>query len=369
MSRIILIIFIDSRRVLCEHGPEVERELNEVGMVNGNPSDHTVQLNVACQLQKWRQDAFVSLLRELIPVALGDSVVYLRAVYIVEDNALENTVNTIIRDIAKSTKTYEAGPNPVGAVAVPVEDTDGLGCYIVFTKKELNQLTSRNHHPLNLVSSILEELLHVRVYARTWQIRGRLWPIASDLTWKEDLFLLCTRFHDEYIVGRTKAALISTTPLGYHQGQMTTFTVFYPDSLAPILRRARNALTQLISTAVAENAPVNTSWITLQAIVYRGIFEPLARDAAFRDGNIEKSPIEFTATETTFYRNTVETYWLAIHRELDRSFTSDLTEIDIALDRMIDVLESFLAYIGITFQLQPDDFVEIRIDPTMFPVL
>jgi hypothetical protein len=106
--------------------------------------------------------------------------------------------------------------------------------------------------------------------------------------------------------------------------------------------------------AAAGITPTEQAWPALQTIVYRGIFEPLARDAAFRDGNTDESPVKHNASDNRFYREIIKPYWLAIYKELDRSFSSDLVESDRALDRIVEVLEGFLARIGVTFRPQAD---------------
>jgi hypothetical protein len=334
-----------------------------------NQIGQTIKLNISCALKRGQQDAFAALLNELVSITIGADVSYLRAVYIVADGSVEETANMIIRDVAGSSRRYTAGPNPASAIAVPVGTTDGFGCYIVLAKHELHSLTSVQRHPHNLTSSLLEELLHVRVYTHAWRRRGTIAPPITDRSWRDDLFVLCTLFHDEYIVGRTKSALMSTTPLVDNGDKMSTCSIFYPYSLAPILQQAHDTLAELVTKAAAGTTPTEQAWSALQAFVYRDIFEPLARDAAFRDGNTDESPIKHNASENRFYREIIKPFWLAIYKELDRSFSSDLVESDVALDLIGDVLESFLARIGVTFRQQIDGSWWVWFDESAFPVL
>lgn len=50
--------------------------------------------------------------------------------------------------------------------------------------------------PVGVVSALLEELLHVRVYVAAWQQRGWFDPPHLDARGR-DVFVLCSNVHDE----------------------------------------------------------------------------------------------------------------------------------------------------------------------------
>ncbi len=107
------------------------------------------------------------------------------------------------------------------------------------------------------------------------------------------------------------------------------------------------------------------AWPKLLQVVYREIFEPLAREAAFQaaiptDADIPHPPRD--ASESWFYRQGVAPYWDQVRIQLERSFNKNLEKEDTALNNMVDILEAFLREMGVTCYktLSGDSYILFR---------
>jgi hypothetical protein len=88
-------------------------------------------------------------------------------------------------------------------------------------------------------------------------------------------------------------------------------------------------------------------------VVYRKIFEPLARNEAFQAVIPPSEDVPLPpqgASESLFFQQRVEPYWEKIKIQLERSFNNDLEEQDAALNNMVGILENFLKEVGVTYR-------------------
>lgn len=82
-------------------------------------------------------------------------------------------------------------------------------------------------------------------------------------------------------------------------------------------------------------------------VSYRGVFEPLARDAAFRAGNPADAPDRPPGPERSrFYEERVAPFWNRARALLDLSHRTDLLAMDDAIDGLAGVLWEFLVELG-----------------------
>src|SRR5260370_36351209 len=121
-----------------------------------------------CQISEQKCMLCAQLLIDLFPFASLPDVRYLQRVIFCDDDAMEQTVNDVISEQRNIPGLYVAGSTVARAVAIPLEFDDGLRCCIVLSKSEVELLESEHSHPQQLVSSLLEELLHVRIYSTAW---------------------------------------------------------------------------------------------------------------------------------------------------------------------------------------------------------
>ncbi|MDQ3779312.1 MAG: hypothetical protein M3354_02015, partial [Chloroflexota bacterium] len=99
------------------------------------------------------------------------------------------------------------GPVP-RAMVIPAARDGGLRCVILLSADLAESMTA-DTRPDELVSSLLEELLHVQVYATRW-LQGGFTEGQATSARERDLRILSDRIHDEYFTCRRKGALSAT---------------------------------------------------------------------------------------------------------------------------------------------------------------
>jgi len=302
-------------------------------------SNHSNKICIddSCEISPERVEVFTALIRKLSLASLPTSAEHLKGLLVVPDTDLERTVNAIAE--GKRPAPYRAGTTLPPAIAVAVEDDSGLSCFIVITESLLQSIDPE-HYTVDTVSTLLEELLHVRLYIGTWQRRGCLMSRKTESPCAQDLFVMCSNFHDEYVVARWKAPIFASLGLEIRYGLR----------LAPILDQAAQNLARIVIMASSGVFPIQDAWGKVIRSVHRDLFDPLARDAGFRAGNPESSQDEDGASESWFYRDHIASYWQQVQVELERSFDSGLTETESALDEIVKTVEEFLRFIGVTYR-------------------
>ncbi|HEU5382244.1 MAG TPA: hypothetical protein VFV38_43070 [Ktedonobacteraceae bacterium] len=309
---------------------------------------NSLPIIVTCQVEQTKLDAFASLVREVLPLASIPDLTYLKGVLIVPGEMREQIVNQLIRDLGNSERTYSAG-SLSHACAVPIEVDSALLCLVLLEESLLQQIDPAHYRSSELVSTLLEEFLHVRLYSMTWQRRGYLYPQHLEPSYKKDLFSICSGFYDEYVVNRWKASIFSSQALFEQDGQLTSGYIQYGLPLAPTLDKAATDLSNTVHDAASGKLPIAEAWTKLLQNVYREVFDPLARDAAFQSGNPPEAPKPLQGPlESWYYRQHIMPYWEQVKVQLERSFEDNLAETDMALDEMVKILENFLLHIGVS---------------------
>jgi hypothetical protein len=59
------------------------------------------------------------------------------------------------------------------------DDGKVLICLIFLSESLVLEINPKHYHSADLISTLLEELCHVRHYSITWQQRGLWWPALS----------------------------------------------------------------------------------------------------------------------------------------------------------------------------------------------
>jgi len=310
-------------------------------------SNISINITVYCDIDMEKLSLLKELLNELVPVTIRHT--YLKQIFIVADDALVDTVNAIIEARADYKRPYVAGEFAPSGVAVPIQNNDQFECYIVITESEVQIIKPPLNHPAKLVSTLLEELLHTQVYATVWEARGYIDPRIETSSIFDDLFVQASRFHDEYFVNRSKAYIAYNTYIFDVPGGYSNMCLEYGVPLNSIIKESISKLVQLRTDVTKGNITREQTWYDLIEIIYRYIFEPLARDAAYRESNPEVRVNNDDLIENLFYREYIEPYWKRIKIELERSYDSDLSEMSLALDEIVRNLQEFLINIGVTF--------------------
>jgi hypothetical protein len=300
----------------------------------------SINLHIECQVTPEKLAVFVKLLEEFLPEASIPNIEHLRGIYVVPDAAKDAVVNEFQGNKPGS---YVAG-DMSNACAVPVEKDASLQCYIIFGESFVQKINPEQPYAAEIVLTVLEEMLHVRLYSTLWERRGYLYP-PSDLSCTTDLLKMCSNFRDEYIVNRWKYGYFVS------QAEKTGTPISVSDfPLIDRLNQAEGKLSGIVFAAASAQMSIGDAWVSLLRCVYRDIFELLARYAALLAA-IGPERIEnlIDLSKSQFYQHSVAPYWQQIQKELERSYTSDLTEAHDALENIVMVMKAFLASIGVTY--------------------
>lgn len=331
---------------------------------------------------------FQAIVLELLGLAVGArEIQHLTGLLVVPDSAIERTVNALIRKyMGKERGAYRRRPGDLGGgVAVPLEQSGKLSCYVIIGANLLANVTEEHNHAFPLVSRVLEEFLHVRLYAMVWESAGGLGLLAKPSGCLSELRSLCHMAHDEYIVPRWKAGVLGSIPLVEVDGVLCTTSLYHPHSLAEEMEQAKLRLVKIVSRAARGYVSVEESFTQLMQCLYRDIFEHLVRDAGLRAGNrdalagqevangVSDTPTPANAPrqnadESAFYREYVATVWAQLRREIEHSYETDFGGHKATLSTMVAIVRRFLETVGVTLTEQPDGECFVVFDTRTSPL-
>ncbi|MDZ4859300.1 MAG: hypothetical protein SGI88_09955 [Candidatus Hydrogenedentes bacterium] len=304
--------------------------------------------------------AFKTLLGELCGLV---KLQRLTKIIVVPDHQVAETVNALLELATTRANPYAPGSYAAQAITIPLELYGELFCFIVIAESIVQGLSVARYHTSDAVSAVLEEFLHVWHYSEIWDRRGYIQPSrdGTDLC-TADLFVLSSKMHDEYVVGRIKSEILATVPLVDNADDATTVRIMYGDKVDIRLENAFGGLYRTISNASLGAISKSDTWNQLTNIMYRDILEPLGRDSACRYGNEEVPRTETIALQSPFFSQIFSEYWNGIRVQLERTIDTGLRETEPALDEIVTILRSFLAKIGITFQKTVDGICWVNVD-------
>src|SRR5260370_21785647 len=145
-----------------------------------NSSSHCeVQFEDRYQIPKQKLEIFYKLFGELLPIASIPDITHLQRVIFVANGDMESAVNEILREQKEDAGIYVMGSHVPEATAVPLEIDNSLNCMIIINANQVHLLDPKHYHPFQLVSSLLEELFHVRIYSTAGKHRGYIYPPLS----------------------------------------------------------------------------------------------------------------------------------------------------------------------------------------------
>jgi hypothetical protein len=295
----------------------------------------------------------MALLRELICLLEESSLASLRRIVIVEDQRVASTVNAIIKTVEPSVSYAPRDVDAANAVTVPVENGKDLACLIVLGKALLDSLDLEHGHPAETVSALLEELLHVWVYTSAWQRRGYVQHRGKGLDPCEaDVLTIASQMCDEYVVIRRKTHLAATQPLFELEPgkRLGAGVLSYGGDAVSAIELGIGQAEDIVLEAACGARAASDAWRDVTRALYRGIFEPLSRDAAYRDGALEGPPLDQRLQSVEFYRDVLADPWNRMHEGLRRVFDSNLSESEVILDQIVSCLRAFLKIIGVTYR-------------------
>ncbi|MFL5624277.1 MAG: hypothetical protein ACJ788_01615 [Ktedonobacteraceae bacterium] len=256
----------------------------------------------------------------------------LKEVCIIADNVLALKIQSL------TGKPYRSGPHYPEGVTVVVEKGNTFSNIILIRQAFF---TSDETGILEQISILLEELYHCWLYHQTWQRRGSINLRSADL-YTNELFRICGQIHDEYAVARLKNIFLGGhLTLRDEQGQSIPLFIEYGSSLSALFDQIPH---QLRTRDILQIAPLIRKSAMLP-IVYRFIFEPLARHAGFLTPIPPDYPLQWSDNspeENVFYREMIAPYWVQIKSSLEVSFDSQFNETEKALDAICKTVDACL---------------------------
>lgn len=324
--------------------PALNKRNSEMSLdSSGNEIHIAVEFADECSLET--KELFLNLLNEIL-VYVGAGGEFLAGIWIVADNDLPAKVQELTDQFGISGQFIPRKIAPRG-IALPLQVDDSLVCYIVIQSSLVRSIEGPGqYHPFDLVSTLLEELLHVHLFGSRWRKNGSLGQ-ENQPPCRDELLVLCSNFHDECAVSALKTALLATRELTDHDGGLTPAQVMYGSSISALIDNAYHNLSQLVVRAAMGITPVAEAYNDVIAEIYRGIFEPLARDAGFRLGNSDAPHPNSNAAESRFFREHVEPFWEQIHETLLKSVHNEFVQTDSIVSQLADAVDSFLRHIGV----------------------
>jgi hypothetical protein len=174
--------------------------------------------------------------------------------------------------------------------------------------------------------------------------------MPEEKTIRTDLFIIASRLHDEHLTSRIKSPIIK----GIYNGEL-----LYRGDVNRLLNESCINFISLCNDYFSKKINLQQYWESTTDIIYRNIFEPLARDYGFKSGNkVEYSDF----LPSMFYQKYVLKYWKDIKNLLDVSYESKLNNIDNSIEGIIIILINFLDNIGIHYNEDKKENITLDIN-------
>jgi hypothetical protein len=237
----------------------------------------------------------------------------------------------------------DAGDNPnvrtsAAAIAVPVTTCGHLRAAIIIAAESLEAFDHGHAETDHFASALLEEMLHVRHYAITFDRRGFIhYNLPSRC--QSDLMELAYHMLDEYVVGRWKADLVEAE-------------LCYGGSLPHDIERGLHQLADLVRDAATAAVDITEAWARTAEIISGPTLGVLVREAGRRANRAGPSPAGDPSTSALFLRHLLP-YWRHILPRLEAAF-DDLGKADDELPQVASQLHSFLDQCGIKLTTMDD---------------
>lgn len=312
------------------------------------PENLNVQLLSKCYIPLEILESLKNLVESLSPFVLANPQPCLKEIWIVPDESLEGEINNLHRNYSLSKEgTYRTGQIPSNGVAVPVETEGGLVCYIVLKESLIRQISPNKYPPFEVVSTVLEELLHTNLYA----ILGAQPTVESRQS--SDLITLARTIHDEYAISRWKSTIAAQYTIFEYEGKMQTLRLSYGEPIAERLDAALIELDKIISSTAKRQMPFESAYQRVLYLLHRSILDPLARDAGFRVINSDINNPNSNSKESKYY-DLWKSFWDEIEFQLDRSYSTEFRETNSSIDEIATIINRFLVSKGIAVEKMPN---------------
>ena len=326
-----------------------------------NDENSSIQVILIGEWKEHTKNGFTQLFSQLLSYSSKE---ILAGIYIAPQEYVLTIVNKIIEmsDVAGEYRPPE-GRIPRGMM-IPIEKNKNLLCFIILNSDLLELIKDDGlYHPKELVSTFLEELLHVHLLELRWR---KLKSIFDDSTCQSDLFRICSNFHDEFATSFLKSKILGFQRLIDYDGELTTGLFAYGESIASDLNKAQSNLADLVIGAVDHDISIQEAFNGAIVQIYRNIFEPLSRDAGFRFANPDIPHPNSDADSNWFYREHIKPFWLQIEIILQDSMKNDFNKYDTVIYELGSVIDGFLKYIGVFISENSDDGCRVDFNTGFF---
>lgn len=334
---------------------------------NDDPStieQSKVQVDLHADLSEGGRQGMALLLQSLSPIWVHYPVPYLERVVVVPHSDIPKMVNAIVRIIEGREINYTSSPvHPATGVAVPCAD-EGLHCFIVLAAEIFVDLTAERFRPVEAVSTILEEFLHVWLYGEAWRRRGYLYLTNPDEPCEQDLLMKLAQAFDEYLVMRHKIAIVGTLALIDGENGPISGQLAYAGNVRQLVAEGERTIRQAIYDVAGGRKSVEEVWPAFCDHLYRGMLEPLSRNAAVGDTYSETSLLQ-DLPDTELFKKVTGSYWQALHTQLKRSYDAP-EETEDALRTAMAELRKYLKSIGVTYRKTHDGTGYVLFDNSFF---
>lgn len=322
------------------------------------PQLHKFEILAECGIREEEFAHFSVVVRELASLLAPEALGSLQAVIVVDRPNIPSKLNELIRSV-DAYRSYAPGDaHAPDGVALPLE-ADGVLSSFVLIARETAESLSRPapFRSPNVISTVLEELLHVCVYGRAKKRRGYVHPDQSSaLPCDIDLHVIASQMCDEYVVNRLKTQILGTVPLVQEAPDrpLTVVELSYGAVPYELISQGFEKLKVILEEARSGTRPPSEAWPVVSRILYRNFFEPLSRYCAYVD-DLEAFNLDLALSQIEGYREFLRPHWLKTREGLQRLITSDLNETERVLEEIIVTLRALLSQFGVVYGGTPKE--------------
>jgi hypothetical protein len=317
---------------------------------NDEPNPYSIDITPRGNVSMTALQGLGSLLLVLIQEAQIPHIEHLAQIYVIEDGQMAETIREI--EIAAYGSPRDATSSTARAAVLPIVVENTLLCFVILEESVIRSLTPQDYLQWDAIPTVLEELLHVRHFSGLAdQFFTSDESIRADVN--EPLRAICFKCLTEYMAIRWKAEILTPQFADAPEASM-----IYGEALGPKLDDAGVRIITLVPGIARQSIPFASGQQEFMRVIQYGIFEPLARERAYRDGNRsghEAPVLQPDASQSWFYIQHIAPYWESLYDNLRQAFevfdTSPQETVALLAD-MQKTLVRFLRHVGVEYTLR-----------------
>lgn len=328
---------------------------------------YNINIEYLCDCAEIAKQGFIRLVEELFRYSLANEEQFLTYIWIVPDGEIAQNVRSLIETSDIKGEYMQGETYHAKGVAVPILIKGKLQCHVLIELQLLLKIEALDqYHPQELVSTVLEEFLHVRLYGSQAHL---IVKTADNKSCYSGINNLCTMFHDEFAVSAMKSVILASEKLTDYNGELITGSVLYGVRIPPVLDNAFTKLRDTINGGASGDMSISDAYDKVLQIVYRDIFEHLARDMGFRTSLPEAPHSSGSPLESWFFREHILFFWEKIQKLLRHSLESGFSQYEVVITGLVDIFDQFLKYIHVFLKTKPDGSCWVDMDSSFFDTM